>query len=111
MREKLKSRQPDIYIDAGTGRFQVLDFLRVREILAAAVPAKEKLKAQLARVLGAETLPATPRLAGRSRRLRRDAKAKPRGGLLKRLPAGPKGAIERLSPQAELLRACRRRMP
>ena len=61
VREKLKYRQPDIYIDAGTGRFQVLDFLKVREILAAALPAKEKLKAQLARVLGAETSPLSSR--------------------------------------------------
>lgn len=56
-REKLKSQQPDIYIDAGTGHFQVLDVLKVNEILAAAEPAKERLKAQLARVLSAETLP------------------------------------------------------
>jgi NTE family protein len=58
VREKLKFSQPDIYIEAGTGRFQVLDFLKVKEILAAAVPAKERLKAQLSRMLGAETLPA-----------------------------------------------------
>ncbi len=57
MREKLKNRQPDIYIDAGTGRFQALDFLKVRDILAAAAPAKEKLKGQLMRMLGAEVLP------------------------------------------------------
>ena len=49
-------RQPDIYINAGTSRFQILDFLKVDEILAAAEPAKEKLKAQLARVLAVETL-------------------------------------------------------
>lgn len=53
--EKLKSRQPDIYVAAGTGHFQVLDFLKYRHILEAAMPAKERLKAQLARVLGAET--------------------------------------------------------
>lgn len=56
IREKLKSVQPDIYVEGGTSRFQVLDFLRLDEILAAATPAKERLKAQLARVLGAETL-------------------------------------------------------
>jgi NTE family protein len=56
VREKLKVRQPDIYIDAGTGAFQVLDFLKVREVLAAAEPAKAKLKAKLERVLSAETL-------------------------------------------------------
>ena len=54
IREKLKSRHPDVYIDAGTSRFQVLDFLKVDEILAAATPAKEQLKAQLARVLEGE---------------------------------------------------------
>ena len=57
-REKLKSLQPDIYVDAGTSHFQILDILKVKEILAAAEPGKEKLKAKLARVLGSETLPA-----------------------------------------------------
>lgn len=56
IREKLKSQQPDIYVAGGTSHFQVLDFLRLDEILAAAAPAKDRLKAQLARVLGAETL-------------------------------------------------------
>jgi NTE family protein len=56
IREKLKSRHPDVYIDAGTSRFQILDFLKVDEIFAAAEPAKERLKAQLARVLEAETV-------------------------------------------------------
>jgi len=58
IKEKLRSRQPDVYIDAGTSRFQVLDFLKLDEILAAAEPAKERLKAQLSRVLEAETLEA-----------------------------------------------------
>jgi len=56
IKEKLRSRHPDIYIDAGTSRFQILDFLKLDEILAAAAPAKERLKQQLARVLEAETL-------------------------------------------------------
>ncbi len=56
-REKLKSLQPDIYIDAGTSHFQILDVLKVKEILAAAEPAKNKLKAKLARLLRIETVP------------------------------------------------------
>lgn len=56
IKEKLRHRHPDVYIDAGTSRFQILDFLKVDEILAAAEPAKDRLKAQLARVLEAETL-------------------------------------------------------
>lgn len=56
IREKLKSQQPDIYVPAGTSHFQVLEFLRFREILAAATPAKDRLKAKLTRVLAAETL-------------------------------------------------------
>ena len=56
IREKLRHRHPDLYIDAGTSRFQILDFLKVDEILAAAEPAKERVKAQLARMLEAETL-------------------------------------------------------
>lgn len=77
IREKLKSVQPDIYVEGGTSRFQVLDFLRLDEILAAAAPAKERLKAQLARVLSAETLEAeepaetaAPALASPPRRRR-----------------------------------------
>jgi NTE family protein len=56
IREKLRHRHPDLYIDAGTSRFQILDFLKVEEILAAAEPAKERVKAQLSRMLEAETL-------------------------------------------------------
>ncbi len=56
IREKLRTIQPDLYIDAGTSRFQILDFLKVDEILAAAEPAKERVKAQLGRLLEAETL-------------------------------------------------------
>ncbi len=77
IREKLKTRHPDVYIDAGTSRFQILDFLKVDEILAAAAPAKERLKAQLARVLEAETVEAveepaaTPELSAPQARQRR----------------------------------------
>ncbi len=58
IKEKLRHRHPDVYIDAGTSRFQILDFLKIEEILEAAAPAKERLKAQLARVIEAETLEA-----------------------------------------------------
>jgi NTE family protein len=57
VKEKLKAARPDILISAGTSRFQVLDFLKCDEILAAAEPAKERLKQQLTRVLSVETLP------------------------------------------------------
>jgi NTE family protein len=82
VREKLKAHQPDIYIEAGTGRFQVLDFLKVREVLAAAEPAKAKLRTQLARVLGAETLraEALPAIAAPE-----SSEPRPRRRLLKRL--------------------------
>ena len=56
VKEKLKSSQPDILISSGTSQFQVLDFLKFDDILAAAEPAKERLKAQLDRVLSVETL-------------------------------------------------------
>ncbi len=55
--EKLKSCRPDILVEGGTRRFQTLDFLKVDEILKAAEPLKDKLKAQLDRVLSSETLP------------------------------------------------------
>ena len=51
VREKLKAHRPDIYIDAGTGRYQALDFLKVRHILDAARPAQEMLRRELSRVL------------------------------------------------------------
>ncbi len=57
VKEKLKARQPDILISAGTSRYQVLDFLKYDDVLAAAQPAKERLKQQLSRVLSVETLP------------------------------------------------------
>jgi NTE family protein len=56
VKEKLKARQPDILISAGTSRYQVLDFRKYDEILDAAEPAKARLKAQLQRVLSVETL-------------------------------------------------------
>jgi NTE family protein len=55
-RERLRYRQPDIYIDVAVGRFAALEFYKFQEILAAAAPAKEALKRQLARVLGSETV-------------------------------------------------------
>ncbi|CAA2142363.1 patatin-like phospholipase family protein [Hyphomicrobium sp. ghe19] len=57
VKEKLKISQPDILISAGTSQFQVLDFLKYDDILAAAQPAKERLKQQLSRILSVETLP------------------------------------------------------
>jgi NTE family protein len=55
--EKLKRCQPDIYIEAGTHHFQMFDLFKVRDIFAAALPAKERLKSQLGRMLDAQTLP------------------------------------------------------
>jgi NTE family protein len=57
VKEKLKWVQPDILINAGTSRYQVLDFLKFDEILTASSSAKETLKKQLERVLSVETLP------------------------------------------------------
>jgi NTE family protein len=82
VREKLKARQPDVYIDVDVDQFHVLEFHRFKEILTAALPAKEQLKRQLERVLvslpaetlPAEALPAAPRrkrLAGLRRLTRR----------------------------------------
>jgi NTE family protein len=55
VREKLKSRQPDIYIDVEVDDFYLLDFHRFKQVLAAAAPAKAQLKRQLARVLASHT--------------------------------------------------------
>jgi NTE family protein len=59
-REKLQHTRPDIYIDVEVDMFHALEFHRSREILAAAAPIKDRLKRQLSRVLGAETLPEPP---------------------------------------------------
>lgn len=80
IREKLRSEAPDIFIEAGTGHFQVLDFLRFHDILAAAQPAKERFKLQLARVLGAESLP----LAEPAEQVTAAPDAKPKPRLMRR---------------------------
>ena len=74
VREKLKASTPDVLINAGTSNFQVLDFLKVDEILAAAEPAKERLKAQLDRILSVETLAQIERIRLRTQdQMGRDA--------------------------------------
>jgi NTE family protein len=73
VREKLQATQPDIYIDVAVDAFTVLDFLRFRDVLKAAIPAKEQLKRQLGRVLSAQTLPSIPPSAPATR----DSPAKP----------------------------------
>jgi NTE family protein len=56
VREKLKSVQPDIYIDVDVDKFHVLDFLRYEDVFEAAAPAKAQLRRQLQRVLASQTL-------------------------------------------------------
>ena len=58
VREKLKWLQPDIYINVAVDAFHVLDFRKLDQILEAAEPAKDALRRQLQRVLGAETVAA-----------------------------------------------------
>lgn len=60
VREKLKSQQPDIYIDVDVYAFHALEFHRFKDVLAAAAPAKDALKRQLARVLGSVLVPDAP---------------------------------------------------
>ncbi len=48
MRER---RPPDLYIEPQVDRFRVLEFFRVREILAAAEPAKDDLKRRLSKTI------------------------------------------------------------
>ncbi len=56
VREKLVNIRPDIFIDMPVNRFGILEFHKHREILAACEPAKEVLRRQLDRVMGAETV-------------------------------------------------------
>lgn len=86
IKEKLKTRQPDILIYSGTSQFQVLDFLKCDDILTAAEPAKERLKQQLSRVLSVETL---PMLEGGDAEVR--AISRPERRKRRLLPRGRKG--------------------
>jgi NTE family protein len=60
VRQKLMVAQPDIYIDVEVDAYNVLDFHRFKDIMAAAAPAKEQLRRQLERVLTTETLDTLP---------------------------------------------------
>jgi NTE family protein len=60
VREKLKAQQPDIYIDVNVDAFNVLDFHKFRDILAAAETAKAQLRRQLQRVLSSQTVETLP---------------------------------------------------
>jgi NTE family protein len=60
VREKLKVRQPDVYIDVEVDEYYVLDFHRFKQILADAAPAQAQLRRQLARVLASQTLETLP---------------------------------------------------
>lgn len=64
VREKLKAEQPDVYIDVEVDEYSVLDFHRYRAILEAAVPAQEKLRRQLGRILNSHPAETLPMLAG-----------------------------------------------
>jgi NTE family protein len=87
VREKLKARQPDIYIDVEVDEFQLLDFHRYKQVLDSAASARDQLKRQLERVLtsqAAETLPAVlpeeappPRMRKRLAALKRLARRRP----------------------------------
>jgi NTE family protein len=63
VREKLKTQQPDIYIDVDVDDFYVLDFHRLKQILASSAPAKEHLRRQLKRILSSHTLETQPAIA------------------------------------------------
>ena len=87
VKEKLKAAQPDILISAGTSQYQVLDFLKFDEILAAAEPAKERLKQQLvARAVGRDA----PRSDGTRAAIRtRSSRQSRRGAACSPAPARP----------------------
>lgn len=66
IREKLRARKPDVYIECPVDNFTVLDFHRYTEVMKAALPVKDQLKRQLERLLASEpveALPAPPHLA------------------------------------------------
>ena len=51
-REKMNQRAPDLMIRPAVGTFGTMDFVKIREIFAAAAPAKDELKRGLERLLG-----------------------------------------------------------
>jgi NTE family protein len=67
VREKLKVRQPDIYIDVEVDDYYVLDFYRFKQILADAAPAQAQLRRQLERVLASQAAETLPAIAARNR--------------------------------------------
>ena len=123
VREKLKARQPDIYVDVEVDEFHVLEFHRFEQVLGAAGGAKDQLKRQLDRVLASQHRrgAARPADAHGPRRARRSASPalkrltpeaagmtqRPRPALVPhRRPAGRAGAGRRLGA-----RACPHRRP
>ncbi|CFW99012.1 Patatin [Candidatus Filomicrobium marinum] len=54
VREKVRTRKPDILIDVEVGNFHVLEFHKLDKVLEAAAPAKARLRQQLERILFAE---------------------------------------------------------
>src|SRR5690606_13844669 len=66
IREKLRARKPDIYIECPVDNFTVLDFHRYAEVMKAALPIKDQLKRQIERLISSEpveTLPAPLQVA------------------------------------------------
>ena len=55
LREKLRQRAPDLLVRPSVGTFGTMDFTRIRDIFAAATPAKDELKRGLERLLGRAT--------------------------------------------------------
>lgn len=60
IREKLRARRPDIYIECPVDNFTVLDFHRYQEVLKAAQPVKDQLKRHLDRLLASEPVDELP---------------------------------------------------
>lgn len=60
VREKLKTNQPDVFVECPVDGFSVVDFHRYREVLAASLPVKEMVKRQLGRILESQPAEALP---------------------------------------------------
>lgn len=59
-RERLRYRQPDIYLEIGLDGFGAFDFHKPREILKAAIPAKAALRTRLQRLLASDAAEVAP---------------------------------------------------
>ena len=56
IQERLLRSSPDVYVEAELDQFGAFQFHKVKKILAASEPLKDRLKAQLVRILSSQKI-------------------------------------------------------